>query len=225
MKMNYHKMMMDEIEKITKEERKPKLLLHSCCAPCSSYVIQFLANYFDIEVMFFNPNIYPEQEYHRRLEEQIRLIKEMGLKFKVVGLDHDSHLFYSAVKGLEKLGEGTERCFKCFELRLDQTARYAKENGFEYFTTTLTISPLKNAQKLNEIGEMLAAHYGVKFLNSDFKKNNGYKTSVELSKQYNLYRQDYCGCVFSQQEAVERRKQMEERNKAKEETETNQAQA
>ena len=184
MKMNYHKMMMDEIEKITKEERKPKLLLHSCCAPCSSYVIQFLANYFDIEVMFFNPNIYPEQEYHRRLEEQIRLIKEMGLKFKVVGLDHDSHLFYSAVKGLEKLGEGTERCFKCFELRLDQTARYAKE----------------------------AAHYGVKFLNSDFKKNNGYKTSVELSKQYNLYRQDYCGCVFSQQEAVERRKQMEERN-------------
>lgn len=214
MKMNYHKMMMDEIQKITKEERRPKLLLHSCCAPCSSYVIQFLANYFEIEVMFFNPNIYPEQEYHRRLEEQIRLIKEMGLNFKVVGLDHDSHLFYSAVKGVEKLGEGTERCFKCFELRLDQTARYAKEHDFEYFTTTLTISPLKNAQKLNEIGEMLAAHYGVKFLNSDFKKNNGYKTSVELSKQYNLYRQDYCGCVFSQQEAMERRKMMEEKKQA-----------
>lgn len=214
MKMNYHKMMMDEIQKITKEERRPKLLLHSCCAPCSSYVIQFLANYFEIEVMFFNPNIYPEQEYHRRLEEQIRLIKEMGLNFKVVGLDHDSHLFYSAVKGVEKLGEGTERCFKCFELRLDQTARYAKEHDFEYFTTTLTISPLKNAQKLNEIGEMLAAHYGVKFLNSDFKKNNGYKTSVELSKQYNLYRQDYCGCVFSQREAIERRKMMEAKKQA-----------
>jgi predicted adenine nucleotide alpha hydrolase (AANH) superfamily ATPase len=199
-KKNYHKIMLDEIKKIVNQSKRPKLLLHSCCAPCSSYVLQLLSQYFDIEVFFFNPNIHPEEEYIKRLEEQIRLIKEMGLSYKVVGTEHESQLFYDAVKGYEKMGEGSERCFRCFELRLDKAAQYGKTNGFDYFTTTLTISPLKNAAKINEIGLELENKYNIKFLNSDFKKNNGYKASVDLSKQYNLYRQNYCGCIFSQQE-------------------------
>ncbi|NMA95093.1 MAG: epoxyqueuosine reductase QueH [Clostridiales bacterium] len=204
MRQNYHKIMLSEIENIISQDRHPRLLLHSCCAPCSSYVLEFLAEYFDIEVFFFNPNIYPEAEYKKRLEEQIRLIYEMGLNYKVVGTQHENHMFYDAVKGYEKLGEGSERCHRCFELRLDRTARYAKSNDFDYFTTTLTISPLKDAAKLNEIGQRLGEEYGIKFLNSDFKKNDGYKRSVELSKEYNLYRQNYCGCVFSKQEYIER---------------------
>jgi predicted adenine nucleotide alpha hydrolase (AANH) superfamily ATPase len=204
MKKNYHKILLDEINEITKGNKRPKLLLHSCCAPCSSYVIQFLSEYFHMEIFFFNPNIYPEEEYIKRLEEQIRLIKEMGLDYKVVKNEYKSHLFYNAVKGYENMGEGSERCYRCFELRLDKTAEYAKLNGFDYFTTTLTISPLKNAQKINEIGLDLEKKYKIKFLNSDFKKNNGFKSSVDLSKKYNLYRQNYCGCIFSQQEYIER---------------------
>ncbi|WP_084051881.1 epoxyqueuosine reductase QueH [Desulfonispora thiosulfatigenes] len=200
MKKNYHKIMLTEINEMSKQNKRPKLLLHSCCAPCSSYVLEFLSEHFEIEVFFFNPNIYPEEEYLKRLEEQIRLIGEMGLNYKVVDTDHQSNLFYEAVKGYEHLGEGTERCFQCFNLRLDKTAQYAKEKGFDYFTTTLTISPLKNTHKINEIGVELGEKYNVKFLHSDFKKNNGYKSSVDMSKKYNLYRQDYCGCVFSQQE-------------------------
>lgn len=192
--------MLSEIDEIVKENKCPKLLLHSCCAPCSSYVIQVLSEYFDIEIFFFNPNIYPEEEYIKRLEEQIRLVKEMGLNYNVVGTRHNSHLFYDAVKGYEKMGEGSERCYQCFRMRLDKTAEYAKSNGFDYFTTTLTISPLKNAAKINEIGMDLEKKYKVKFLNSDFKKNDGFKHSVDLSKKYNLYRQNYCGCVFSQRE-------------------------
>ena len=182
MKENYHKILLNEISKIVKENKHPKLLLHSCCAPCSSYVIQFLSEYFDIGVFFFNPNIYPEEEYIKRLEEQIRLVKEMGFDYKVVETDYNSHLFYNAVKGYEKMGEGSERCYRCFELRLDKAAQYAKMNGFDCFTTTLTISPLKNAAKINEIGLDLEEKYKVKFLNSDFKKNNGFKCSVDLSK-------------------------------------------
>ncbi len=204
MKKNYHKIMLDEISKIVKQNKRPRLLLHSCCAPCSSYVLQFLSEYFDIEVFFFNPNIYPEVEYIKRLEEQIRLIKEMGLSYRVVGTEHESQLFYEAVKGYEKMGEGSERCYRCYKLRLDKAAKYGKSNGFEYFTTTLTISPLKNAEKINEIGLELESKHNIKFLNSDFKKNNGNKCSVSLSKKYNLYRQSYCGCIFSQQEYINR---------------------
>lgn len=204
MKENYNKKMLIEIDKIIDNNKKPTLLLHSCCAPCSSYVIEFLSQYFQIEVFFFNPNIYPENEYIKRLEEQIRLIKEMGFNYKVVENKYESNLFYDSIRGYEKMGEGSKRCEECFMLRLDKTAQYAKLNKFDYFTTTLTISPLKNAELINSIGEELENKYNVKFLNSDFKKNNGYKTSVELSKKYNLYRQNYCGCVFSQQEYVDR---------------------
>lgn len=214
MKQNYHKMMMEQIEKMQKEGKRGRLLLHSCCAPCSSYVIELLSQYFDIEVFFFNPNIYPEEEYIRRREEQIRLIKEMGLTYRVIELPHDSASFYEAIKGYEQSGEGSERCFNCFHLRLEKTAQYAKAHHFDFFTTTLTISPMKNARKLNEIGKALEEEYGVSFLYSDFKKNNGYKCSVELSKQYQLYRQNYCGCVYSQKEAREREKKL---SQAKEE--------
>lgn len=201
MKNNYHKIMIEQIKKLS---HRPRLLLHSCCAPCSSYVIQFLTDYFDLEIFFFNPNIYPESEYHRRLEEQIRLVAEMGLNYRVIGPEHQSSTFYQAVKGYEHLGEGSERCDRCFGLRLEETAKRAKAEEFDYFTTTLTISPLKNAERINQIGMDLAKRYQTSFLNSDFKKNNGYRCSVELSKQYGLYRQHYCGCVFSQQEQENR---------------------
>ena len=204
MKINYHKLMLDEIERMTSEEKRPKLLLHSCCAPCSSFVIEYLSTYFEMEVYFFNPNIHPEKEYLRRLDEQIRMVEEMGLNYQVIGPEHQSELFYEAVKGCERLGEGSERCVRCFDLRLEKAAEYAAAHGFEYFTTSLTISPMKNAAKLNELGEAAGLKYGVKFLNSDFKKNNGYKRSIELSKQYDLYRQHYCGCAFSIKEQQER---------------------
>lgn len=200
-KKNYHKIMLDEIKTNAKLKSKPKLLLHSCCAPCSSYVIKFLSEYFELEIFFFNPNIYPEIEYSKRLKEQIRLVKEMGFNYKVIENKHQSKLFYDAVRGYEELGEGSDRCFKCFELRLRETASYAKDNNFDYWTTTLTISPMKNARKINEIGMKIGESYGVKFLNSDFKKNNGFKYSIDLSKEFDLYRQNYCGCVFSQKEA------------------------
>lgn len=204
MKINYHKLMLDEIERMKSEGKRPKLLLHSCCAPCSSFVIEYLSTYFEMEVYFFNPNIHPKKEYLRRLDEQIRMVEEMGLNYQVIGPEHQSELFYEAVKGCERLGEGSERCVRCFDLRLEKAAEYAATYGFEYFTTSLTISPMKNAAKLNELGEAAGLKYGVKFLNSDFKKNNGYKRSIELSKQYELYRQHYCGCAFSIKEQQER---------------------
>jgi len=204
MKENYHMKMMMQINQIIGNNEKPRLLLHSCCAPCSSYVIKFLSEYFDIDLFFFNPNIYPDYEYMRRLEEQIRLVKEMGFNYTVIGTECESHLFYNAIKGHEKMGEGSERCEHCFKLRLDKAAQYGKLNGFDYFTTTLTISPMKNAQAINKIGLELENKYNIKFLNSDFKKNDGYKCSVDLSKKYNLYRQNYCGCIFSQQEYTNR---------------------
>ena len=177
----------------------PSLLLHSCCAPCSSYVLEYLAPYFQICDFYYNPNISPKKEYEDRKEELERLISEMGLSDKVTFLEGSYHPeeFFAMAKGLEDLPEGGERCFKCDEMRLREAAKMAKAQGADYFATTLTISPLKNAQKLNEIGERLAEEYGVKYLPSDFKKKNGYKRSVELSTQYELYRQNYCGCVFS----------------------------
>ncbi len=196
-KINYQKQLDNIIENL---QNAPKLLLHSCCAPCSSHCIEYLSQYFNITVLYYNPNIYPEAEYEKRKAEQKRLISEMDTKYpvKMLDCDFESVKFYSAVKGLENCREGGERCFICYRLRLEKTAIEAKNNGFDYFTTTLTISPLKNAQKINEIGEELAEKYCVKFLPSDFKKREGYKRSIELSKVYNLYRQNYCGCVFSQ---------------------------
>ena len=178
---------------------KPALLLHCCCAPCSSYCIDYLHKYFKITLFYYNPNIYPPEEYQHRVNEVRRLVNEMGLtdEVSVIEGENNSEVFYNAVRGMEHVPEGRERCFVCYELRLRETAKLAREMGFDYFTTTLSISPLKNAAKINETGEMLADEYGVKHLPSDFKKKNGYKRSVELSKQYNLYRQDYCGCVYS----------------------------
>ena len=209
MKQNYHRMMEKEIESLQKKEVRPKLLLHSCCAPCSTYVIEYLAAYFEITVYFFNPNIYPDHEYQKRLQEQIRLVEEMALPYhvEVVGTDHEPERFYEAIKGCEHLPEGGERCWRCYALRLERAVRFGAENQFEYVTTTLSISPLKSAQKLNEIGADLEKRYGIKYFFSDFKKKEGFKKSVALSEKHGLYRQDYCGCVYSQKEAEERQRQ------------------
>ena len=200
---NYQKELEKLIEKQQRDGEKPSLLLHSCCAPCSSYVLEYLAPYFNICDFYYNPNISPKKEYEDRKEELVRLIREMGLSTEVTFLEgtYQPEEFFAMAKGLEDLPEGGERCFKCYEMRLRESAKIAKERGTEYFATTLTISPLKNAQKLNEIGERLAEEYGVKYLPSDFKKKNGYKRSVELSAQYELYRHNYCGCVFSKLQA------------------------
>ena len=183
-----------------------RLLLHSCCAPCSSYVIEYLSSYFKITVFYYNPNITEQEEYFKRVEEQKRLIREMPLSGKVDFLEgkYDPESFYEMAKGLERCPEGGERCFACYELRLKETARIAQELQADYFTTTLTISPLKNAAVLNEIGQRLACIYRVPFLPSDFKKKNGYKRSIELSHEYELYRQNYCGCCYSKAEALQR---------------------
>lgn len=198
---NYQK----ELERIIAsipEGNVPTLLLHSCCAPCSSYVLEYLSDYFAVTVLYYNPNIYPEEEFRHRADEQKRLIETLPSKHPVRFIEgrFDSREFYDAVRGLEHIPEGGERCHACFRLRLEETARIAAENEFDYFTTTLTISPLKNAAALNKIGEETASHFGIAWLPSDFKKKNGYKRSVELSSEYGLYRQDYCGCVFSKKE-------------------------
>ncbi len=196
---NYQKELDMLLEKLSVLQSRPKLLLHSCCAPCSSYVLEYLSEYFDITIFYYNPNIYPTEEYDRRVEEQKQLIAAMPLKSKVHFLqgEYQPEVYYTAVKGLEEEREGGERCFICYRLRVSEAARLAKEGGFDYFTTTLSISPHKNAEKLNEIGEQLAKEYGVVHLPSDFKKKDGFKRSIELSGEYSLYRQDYCGCVFS----------------------------
>ena len=230
--MNYQK----ELDKLTKrleaEGRVPRLLLHSCCAPCSSYVLEYLSNYFSITVFYYNPNIFPESEYTKRICEQQMLIDRLTVKYPVmfVAGPYDSERFFQMAKGLEHVKEGGVRCHKCYELRLRETARMAKNAEFDYFTTTLSISPLKKADKLNEIGcdgskvhatagasliekkadklneigRRLGDEYGVPYLLSDFKKKNGYKRSIELSREYGLYRQDYCGCVFSKEFSGER---------------------
>lgn len=186
----------------------PALLLHSCCAPCSSYVLEYLSNYFRITIFYYNPNICEESEYQKRVAEQKRLIGELPVKNPVAFLEgaYNPQDFFDAVKGLEQLGERSARCYACYRLRLEQAARMAGQKGFDYFTTTLSISPYKNADWLNEIGEGLQKEYGVKYLYADFKKKNGYKRSIELSEQYHLYRQDFCGCSFSKAEEAERKR-------------------
>ena len=200
--MNYQKELDKLLDTLTKEGRVPRLLLHSCCAPCSSYVLEYLSNYFEITVFYYNPNIYPETEYTKRILEQQKLIDDMNFKYPVsfVAGEYEKEKFYEMARGLEEVKEGGSRCMKCYELRLRETAEIAKAGEYDYFTTTLSISPLKNAAKLNEIGQRLGKEYGVEHLISDFKKKNGYKRSTELSKIYGLYRQDYCGCEFSQRQ-------------------------
>ena len=173
--------------------------MHSCCAPCSSYVLEYLSDYFEITVFYYNPNIFPESEYTKRILEQQMLIQDMNVKHPVsfLAASYERERFYEIAKGLEHLKEGGDRCFKCYELRLEEAAKIATEGEFDYFTTTLSISPMKNAEKLNEIGNKVGVKYGVSYLQSDFKKKNGYKRSIELSKEFGLYRQDYCGCEFS----------------------------
>lgn len=203
---NYQKELEKKLVQLEKTDSVPTLLLHSCCAPCSSYVLEYLSEYFSITVFYYNPNIFPEEEFTKRIQEQDMLIQKLPVKheIKLIAGNYDSERFYEMAKGLEQVPEGGERCFKCYELRLRETAELAKAGDYDYFTTTLSISPLKNAQKLNEIGERLAEEYGLQYLCSDFKKKNGYKRSTELSREYGLYRQDYCGCVYSK---IEREKQ------------------
>ncbi|MDD5952810.1 MAG: epoxyqueuosine reductase QueH [Oscillospiraceae bacterium] len=203
-KRNYQRELDDIIKGL--HQRVPTLLLHSCCAPCSSYVLEYLSQFFAITVFYYNPNIYPSEEYDRRVLEQQRLIGELSCVHPVSFVEgpYDTDRFYEMAKGMEALPEGGERCFSCYRLRLEQAAALAKAGGFDYFTTTLSISPHKNAQKLNEIGQELAEKYGVAHLPSDFKKKEGYKRSIELSREHHLYRQDYCGCVFSKAEAERR---------------------
>ena len=200
MKVNYQKMLDEVIDGIKKQNIKPSLLLHACCAPCSSAVLEYLYENFNITLFFYNPNISPESEFNYRLEELKRLIFEMNFsEIDIVVPNYDNNEFEALAKGLEDLPEGDKRCKKCYRLRLIKTAEYAKENGFDYFTTTLSVSPYKNAQLLNEIGGELEKEYDVSYLYSDFKKKEGYKRSCELSRQYNLYRQNYCGCIYSKQ--------------------------
>lgn len=203
-KINYQNQLDRIIENIS-PEKPPRLLLHSCCAPCSSYTLEYLSRYFDITVYYFNPNISPKQEFDKRFEEQKRLISQMPFKNSVTLVEGDYNYddFLEIAKGLENVPEGGERCFRCYKMRLESTARLAKEQGFDYFCTTLSISPLKNSQKINELGFGLEEKYGVKWLPSDFKKREGYKRSIELSREYSLYRQNFCGCVFSKNQQGE----------------------
>lgn len=198
-KQNYQKILEKTIEDNEKSNLVPTLLLHSCCAPCSSYVLEYLSNYFKITVLYYNPNIFPKEEYEYRIQEQRKLIDHLPVKNEInlISTEYHPEDFYEIAKGHEKDPEGGERCFKCYELRLREAAKYAVEGNFDYFTTTLSISPLKNAEKLNEIGAKISEETGIKYLYSDFKKKNGYKRSVELSEIYGLYRQNYCGCVYS----------------------------
>ena len=199
-KRNYQSELDEIIKTNTEEEKRPKLLLHVCCAPCSSYCMEYLTKHFDITLLFYNPNMDSSEEYEKRKNELLRLVKEADFPVKTVTDPYNPQEYFDAVHGLEDIPEGGDRCFACYELRLKRAAEYAAQNGFDYFTTSLSISPYKNAEKINEIGERLAAEYKVAHLPSDFKKKNGYKRSIELSKEYDLYRQDYCGCVFSKKE-------------------------
>ena len=196
MNESYYKLCLQELASI--KERK-KLLLHSCCAPCSSSVITFLNKYFDITILYYNPNISPIEEYNKRKEEQIRLINTIKTegKLDIIDCDYDNDLYEERIKGYEDCPERGARCTICFNLRLEKTAKIAKEKGYDYFCSTLSVSPYKNAKLINEIGIELSKKYQIKWLYSDFKKADGYKKSIELSKEYNLYRQDYCGCKYS----------------------------
>ena len=213
-KRNYAKELNTLIETFTHKEKRPTLLLHACCAPCSSAALEKLTAHFKITVLFYNPNIYPEAEYQKREAELKRLISEMPCTKEValVDLPYVPEEFFTAVRGLEHIPEGGERCFACYKLRMEAAAKYAAGHHFDFFTTTLSISPLKNADKLNETGLALAREFQVDYLVSDFKKKDGYKRSIELSQEYGLYRQNYCGCVYSklQREQEKRAKAQEE---------------
>lgn len=197
--VNFQQKTDEAIEQIMSNKSIPTLLLHSCCAPCSSYVLEYLSKYFKITIFYYNPNISPESEYRKRVEEQQRFINSINWTNEVSFIEgsYEPMDFYSISKGLEEVKEGGERCYLCYELRMREAARYASVHNFNYFTTTLSISPHKNANWINEIGDKLTEEYKVNYLYSDFKKKNGYKRSIELSREYNLYRQDYCGCVYS----------------------------
>lgn len=201
-KINYQKKL-DELINGISEGTVPRLLLHSCCAPCSSYTLEYLSQYFDITVLYYNPNISPRSEFDKRAVEQARLIAELPAqhKVKLVVSDYDYTEFLDIARGYESCQEGGERCFRCYRMRLEKTAEKAKTEGFDYFCTTLSISPLKDSQIINKIGYETAEKYGVKWLPSDFKKKEGYKRSIELSREYNLYRQNFCGCAYSKKEA------------------------
>lgn len=201
MKINYDLYLEKIINEIKEKEIKPKLLLHTCCAPCSSAVIMRLANYFDITVFYYNPNIEPLEEYLLRKEEQKRFLNEINLGIKFEDCDYENEEFKRITKGLENLPEGGFRCHECFKLRLTKTAKKAIELHYDYFGTTLTVSPYKNSQVLNSIGEEIEKELNIKYLYSDFKKKEGYKKSIQLSKEYNLYRQNYCGCIYSKEES------------------------
>ena len=201
-KINYSKETEKIIDVNKREQKLPSLLLHGCCAPCSSACLEYLNKQFKITLFFYNPNISPKEEFEKRFSEAKRLVAEMPFEnsVKIIKGDYDYSRFLNAVSGFETVKEGGERCFKCYALRLEETAKAAKKGGYDYFCTTLSISPLKNSQKINEIGYEIGEKYGVKWLPSDFKKKEGYKRSIELSRQYDLYRQDFCGCAFSKAE-------------------------
>lgn len=212
MKENYQKML-EQILLTECQSKRPSLLLHACCAPCSSYVLEYLLPYFDITLFFYNPNMDSEREYNYRYQELCRLAEQFGLdrQASVLCAPYDPNEFSAIADGYEAEPEGGSRCFRCYRLRLHKTAEEAQKNGFDFFTTTLSISPYKNAEWLNTIGAQEAEACGVRYLTSDFKKKNGYKRSCELSAQYGLYRQDYCGCIYSKEQAEARKKATEER--------------
>ena len=216
-KINYQLALDKIIEENQKQQKVPSLLMHSCCAPCSSYCLTYLAQYFRITIFYYNPNISPETEYKKRVKEQISLIQSLDVKYPISFVEgtYEPEKFYEMAKGLEEVKEGGIRCFACYEMRQREAAYYAKEHGFDYFTTTLSVSPHKNAQKLNEIGLWLQEEVGVAYLVSDFKKKGGYLQSIELSKKYDLYRQDYCGCEFSKRQR-ERERIAKEKDSQKE---------
>ena len=213
--VNYQKELEKLIEGQQKAGRVPRLFLHACCAPCSSYVLEYLSRFFSVTIFFYNPNIFPKEEYEKRVSEIQRLISEMEFVHPVAFVEgeYKPEDFYEMARGLEDVPEGGERCFRCYRLRMEEAARLAEQGGYDYFTTTLSISPLKNAGKINEIGQELSQIYKVEHLPSDFKKKNGYKRSIELSHEYGLYRQNYCGCIFSKRESMEKQQQREEQEK------------
>ena len=204
MKINYDNVFKNIINSL---DDTKKVLLHSCCAPCSSQVLSRLSDYFNVTVLYYNPNIEPFNEYEKRKEEQKRFIKTFKGKNKIdfLDCDYDNEKYNKLVKGYEMCPEKGERCTICFNLRIEKTAKVAKENNYDYFCTTLSVSPYKNAELINKIGEDMEKKYGVKWLHSDFKKENGYKHSIELSHKYGLYRQDYCGCVYSKRDEILRK--------------------
>ena len=203
MNINYQLKLDEELLKIKNLDNKPKLLLHACCAPCSSYVIEYLSEYFDITIYYYNPNIYPESEYLRRLNELKKFLKEFKIKnIKLIEAEYNQEDYNNNITGLEDLGEKSKRCYECYKFRMEKSCKFAKKNNYDYFTTTLSISPYKVSSWINEIGEELMNKYNINYLYADFKKKNGYKRSLELSKEYNLYRQDYCGCIYSKKARI-----------------------